>query len=45
MTTAAHDRQRELGEFVRAQREKLSPATFGLATARRRRTPGLPNRS
>jgi len=41
MTTPSHDRQRELGEFVRAQREKLSPAAFGLATARRRRTPGL----
>ncbi len=41
MTATLHDRQRELGEFVRAQREKLTPASFGLATARRRRTPGL----
>jgi transcriptional regulator with XRE-family HTH domain len=41
MTTASHDRQRELGEFVRARREKLSPAAFGLATGKRRRTPGL----
>jgi len=40
-TAASPDRQRELGEFVRAQREKLAPAAFGLAAARRRRTPGL----
>ncbi|HEY1545167.1 MAG TPA: helix-turn-helix transcriptional regulator [Xanthobacteraceae bacterium] len=39
--TAPHDRQHELGAFVRAQREKLAPAAFGLATAPRRRTPGL----
>jgi transcriptional regulator with XRE-family HTH domain len=38
---ASQDRQRELGEFVRALREKLSPTAFGLAAARRRRTPGL----
>jgi transcriptional regulator with XRE-family HTH domain len=41
MTAAPHDQQRELGEFVRARREKLAPAAFGLASARRRRTPGL----
>lgn len=35
------DRQRELGDFVRAQREKLKPAAFGLAAGARRRTPGL----
>lgn len=34
-------RRRELGEFVRAQREKLAPASVGLAGASRRRTPGL----
>jgi transcriptional regulator with XRE-family HTH domain len=34
-------RQRELGEFVRAQRERLAPAAFGLPAAARRRTPGL----
>jgi transcriptional regulator with XRE-family HTH domain len=34
-------RRHDLGEFVRAQREKLSPAPVGLAGASRRRTPGL----
>lgn len=33
-------RRRELGDFVRAQRERLSPAATGFA-AGRRRTPGL----
>ena len=37
----SHPRQRELGEFVRAQRERLTPTTFGLPAAARRRTPGL----
>jgi transcriptional regulator with XRE-family HTH domain len=37
----SHPRQRELGEFVRAQRERLAPAAFGLPAAARRRTPGL----
>jgi transcriptional regulator with XRE-family HTH domain len=37
----AHPRQRELGEFVRAQRERLAPTTFGLPAVARRRTPGL----
>src|SRR6202035_1067361 len=36
-----HPQQRELGDFVRAQREKLKPAAFGLPGAGRRRTPGL----
>jgi transcriptional regulator with XRE-family HTH domain len=34
-------RRRELGDFVRAQREQLSPASVGFGGARRRRTPGL----
>ncbi|MGH7094103.1 MAG: helix-turn-helix domain-containing protein, partial [Stellaceae bacterium] len=34
-------RRRELGDFVRAQRERVSPASVGLAGAVRRRTPGL----
>jgi transcriptional regulator with XRE-family HTH domain len=34
-------RRRELGDFVRAQRERLSPAASGLVAAPRRRTPGL----
>jgi transcriptional regulator with XRE-family HTH domain len=37
----SHPRQRELGEFVRAQRERLAPSVFGLPAAARRRTPGL----
>ena len=35
------ERKRELGEFVRAQREKLTPSAFGVAAGSRRRTPGL----
>lgn len=31
----------ELGEFIRAQRERLPPAAIGLAIGSRRRTPGL----
>ena len=34
-------RRLELGEFLRAQRAKLSPGLFGLAAGTRRRTPGL----
>ncbi|WP_029074950.1 helix-turn-helix transcriptional regulator [Kaistia adipata] len=34
-------RRRELGEFVRAHRERLQPAMFGLEPGARRRTPGL----
>lgn len=33
--------RRELGDFLRAQREKLSPADAGLSAVTRRRTPGL----
>jgi len=33
--------RRELGDFVRAQREKLTPAMAGLSASMRRRTPGL----
>jgi transcriptional regulator with XRE-family HTH domain len=35
------ERQRELGDFVRALREKLKPADVGLPAGPRRRTPGL----
>ena len=42
MTTAGSSEQRrELGDFVRAQREKLTPAAIGLPSGNRRRTPGL----
>jgi transcriptional regulator with XRE-family HTH domain len=34
-------RRRELGEFVRAHRERLQPSMFGLEPGTRRRTPGL----
>jgi transcriptional regulator with XRE-family HTH domain len=34
-------RQQELADFVRAQREKLDPAASGLPAGGRRRTPGL----
>lgn len=33
--------QRELGNFLRSRREKLSPEAVGLSNERRRRTPGL----
>jgi transcriptional regulator with XRE-family HTH domain len=33
--------RRELGDFIRAQREKLAPEAVGLIGATRRRTPGL----
>ncbi|WP_119696616.1 helix-turn-helix transcriptional regulator [Microbacterium halotolerans] len=32
---------RELGAFLRARRERVTPAVIGLATSGRRRTPGL----
>jgi transcriptional regulator with XRE-family HTH domain len=35
------ERRRELGDFVRAQRERVAPASVGLIASRRRRTPGL----
>jgi transcriptional regulator with XRE-family HTH domain len=34
-------RRAELGKFLRARRERLSPADFGMPTGLRRRTPGL----
>ncbi|MEV6230740.1 helix-turn-helix domain-containing protein [Saccharopolyspora shandongensis] len=41
MSTAADPRRRELGAFLRASRERLDPADFGLPATGRRRTPGL----
>src|SRR5258707_1479009 len=41
LSTMLDTRRRELGEFIRAQREKLSPVSAGVAGASRRRTPGL----
>jgi len=41
MRARSPERQRELGGFVRAQRERLDPATLGLPAGGRRRTPGL----
>ncbi|MBV8567209.1 MAG: helix-turn-helix domain-containing protein [Methylobacteriaceae bacterium] len=35
------DQRQELGRFVRAHRERLSPAAIGLPAGSRRRTPGL----
>src|SRR5262249_46621965 len=35
------ERRRELGDFVRSLREKLTPAALGLPPGARRRTPGL----
>jgi transcriptional regulator with XRE-family HTH domain len=34
-------RRRELGEFLRSHRERLTPALFGMEAGVRRRTPGL----
>src|SRR5262245_20516164 len=34
-------RRRELGAFVRSRRERITPDQVGLASYRRRRTPGL----
>ncbi|HVC63264.1 MAG TPA: helix-turn-helix transcriptional regulator [Acetobacteraceae bacterium] len=39
--TRSPAQRRELGDFIRAQRERLSPAELGLAAQGRRRTPGL----
>jgi transcriptional regulator with XRE-family HTH domain len=39
--TTSLERRRELGDFIRAQRERVAPASVGLVAARRRRTPGL----
>lgn len=41
ITDSTLERRRELGDFVRAQRERVAPASVGLVAARRRRTPGL----
>ncbi|MBX3568907.1 MAG: helix-turn-helix domain-containing protein [Rhizobiaceae bacterium] len=35
------ERRRDLGEFIRAQRERMVPSEIGLPAAGRRRTPGL----
>ncbi|HVO13616.1 MAG TPA: helix-turn-helix transcriptional regulator [Alphaproteobacteria bacterium] len=40
-TIPSADQQRALASFVRAQREKLTPAALGLPPGARRRTPGL----
>ncbi|HLI11347.1 MAG TPA: helix-turn-helix transcriptional regulator [Alphaproteobacteria bacterium] len=40
-TPATAVRRRELGEFLRAHRARLTPAMLGLAAGARRRTPGL----
>ena len=39
--TRSPAQRRELGAFIRAQRERLDPASTGLPVASRRRTPGL----
>src|SRR5262245_50905851 len=41
MVTGSSEQRRELGEFVRAHRERLTPAAIGLPAGSRRRTPGL----
>jgi transcriptional regulator with XRE-family HTH domain len=41
MTRTDHDRRTELGSFLRARRERISPDTVGLPGGGRRRTPGL----
>lgn len=41
VATPSQERRRELGAFLRAQREKLAPAALGLVPVGRRRTPGL----
>lgn len=38
---AARERRRELGNFIRAHRERVAPTAVGLGAPRRRRTPGL----
>ena len=37
----AEQNRRELGDFLRARRARLSPESVGLSGQRRRRTPGL----
>lgn len=41
LASTALQRRRELGDFIRAQRERVAPASVGLIAPRRRRTPGL----
>ena len=41
MAAGSSEQRRELGEFVRAHRERLTPAAIGLPAGTRRRTPGL----
>ncbi|MBV9825610.1 MAG: helix-turn-helix domain-containing protein [Alphaproteobacteria bacterium] len=41
IAASAPERRQELGEFIRAQRERLDPATVGMPGGTRRRTPGL----
>ena len=41
MTNVNHERSQELGSFLRARRERTSPAEVGLPGSVRRRTPGL----
>src|ERR1043166_943745 len=39
--SGTNSRQSELGDFLRARRQKLTPKVVGLPNGRRRRTPGL----
>ena len=41
MSSADHERRVELGSFLRARRERISPDAVGLPAGGRRRTPGL----
>jgi transcriptional regulator with XRE-family HTH domain len=41
MTIRSETQRRALGDFLRAQRARLTPASLGLPTGPRRRTPGL----
>jgi transcriptional regulator with XRE-family HTH domain len=41
ITIRSLEQRRQLAEFVRAHRERLSPTELGLASGGRRRTPGL----
>jgi transcriptional regulator with XRE-family HTH domain len=41
MAATSIERRRELGDFIRARRERLPPAAAGLTAPARRRTPGL----
>lgn len=41
MTLASEAQRRALGQFLRAQRARLTPAALGLPAGARRRTPGL----